>query len=391
MTTLVISEVFPPRVGGSGRWLWELYRRLPREQFVLAVGQHPNQEHFDQTHDLQITRIPLTLPELGFCSRLGALSYWRALRAVQEVASGKSVVQIHAGRCVPEGWLALLLKYRRGLPYSCYVHGEEVELVAGPGTAGLMTSRQLRWMTWAVLRGAETIIANSSNSVRILREEWRLPSDRIRLLHPGVDIERFVPASRNSSVRAELRWGDRPVILTVARLQKRKGHDQMIMALHRIRAAVPNVLYAIVGDGDERSSLEELVAREQLDKHVQFLGELDEDGLNNCYQQCDLFVLPNRQVGRDIEGFGMVLLEAQACGRPVVAGASGGTSEAIRIPETGMVVSCERPDELAALVTDLLTDRKRLDSVGQAARSWVVEQFDSTKVCQRAQRIFEGG
>jgi phosphatidyl-myo-inositol dimannoside synthase len=390
MTTLVISEVFPPRVGGSGRWLWELYRRLPQEQFLLAVGEHPCQENFDRTHDLQIARIPLTFHELGVCSRTGVVEYWRALRAVHEVASPLPIARIHAGRCVPEGWLALLLKYRYRVPYFCYVHGEEVELIAAAGTGGLMSSRQLRWMTWAVLRGAHRIIANSKNSVRILRQEWRLPSDRIQLLHPGVDTQRFVPVSRDSGVRARLGWGDRPVVLTVGRLQKRKGHDQMILALHRIRASLPNVLYAIVGGGEERSSLEELVAREQLDQHVQFLGELDDEALLACYQQCDLFVLPNRQVGRDIEGFGLVLLEAQSCGRPVVAGASGGTVEAIRIPETGLVVSCEKPDGLAVLVSGLLTDRGRLDSMGQAARSWVVEHFDWAKMCRRAERVFKG-
>src|SRR5205814_10004845 len=107
-----------------------------------------------------------------------------------------------------------------------------------------------------------------------------------------------------------------------------------------------------------------------------FLGELDDATLLCCYQQCDLFVLPNRQVGRDIEGFGIVLLEAQACGKPVVAGASGGTAETMRIPETGRVVPCDHPDELAALVTELLADRARLARMGEAARRWTVERLD---------------
>ena len=95
-----------------------------------------------------------------------------------------------------------------------------------------------------------------------------------------------------------------------------------------------------------------------------------------CYQQCDLFVLPNRQVGQDIEGFGMVLLEAQACGKPVIAGASGGTAETMQPGETGYVVPCDQPDELAAMVAELLLDPDRRTRMGEAARSWVVEQFD---------------
>jgi phosphatidylinositol alpha-1,6-mannosyltransferase len=180
------------------------------------------------------------------------------------------------------------------------------------------------------------------------------------------------------------------VILTVGRLIRRKGHDRMILALGAIRRAVPGVLYAVVGDGPERRSLRDLVAREGLGDHVQFLGELGDDEALGCYQQCDLFVLPNRQVGQDIEGFGMVLLEAQACGKPVVAGASGGTAETMQIPETGRVVCCDRPDELAALVAALLVDRDLLDRMGRAARRWAVERFDWEALGRRARQVFDG-
>ena len=100
------------------------------------------------------------------------------------------------------------------------------------------------------------------------------------------------------------------MVLTVGRLQKRKGQDQMIRAMPAWCESVPNVLYSIVGDGEERQALEELVLSESVTEHVQFAGEIGDEGLLQCYQQCDLFALPNRQVGQDIEGFGMVLLEA---------------------------------------------------------------------------------
>src|SRR3954467_15837443 len=111
----------------------------------------------------------------------------------------------------------------------------------------------------------------------------------------------------------------------------------------------------MVGDGEQDRALEDLVAQEGLVGSVQFLGEVDGPALIRCYQQCDLFVLPNRQPMRDIEGFGMVLLEAQACGKPVVAGASGGTAETMQIPETGRIVPCDGPQALAAMVANLLS------------------------------------
>jgi phosphatidylinositol alpha-1,6-mannosyltransferase len=151
------------------------------------------------------------------------------------------------------------------------------------------------------------------------------------------------------------------------------------------------VLYAIVGDGEEREPLEALVAGEGLGEHVQFLGEVGDEELIRCYQQCDLFALPNRQVGRDIEGFGMVLLEAQACGKPVIAGDSGGTAETMDIPATGRVVDCESPDDLAAAVTEMLSDPDRLRAMGEAARAWVRERFDWDALSRQAEDLFENG
>jgi phosphatidylinositol alpha-1,6-mannosyltransferase len=277
--------------------------------------------------------------------------------------------------------MARALKFYRGLPYLCYAHGEEMTCAS--------QSRELSWLVRRVFNRAELVLANSRNTERILREYWQLPPERIRLLHPGVATQRFVPAARDAAVRTQLGWGERPVLLTVGRLQRRKGHDHLILALRSIRQTIPNVLYAIVGDGDERASLKGLVAREGLEEQVQFLGELNEQQVIQCYQQCDLFVLPNRQIGQDIEGFGIVLLEAQACGKPVVAGTSGGTAETMRIPETGQVVSCERPEELAALLSELLGDRARLTRMGEAARSWVVEHFDWESSIRRATGFFQ--
>jgi phosphatidylinositol alpha-1,6-mannosyltransferase len=180
-------------------------------------------------------------------------------------------------------------------------------------------------------------------------------------------------------------------VLTVGRLQKRKGHDMMIRALRAVREAVPGVLYVVLGDGDEAAALRLLAEREGAADDVQFLGEAGDDLLVDCYQQCDLFALPNRRVGGDIEGFGMVLLEAQACGKPVLAGASGGTAEAVNEPETGRVVRCDNPDTLAAAVIELLSDRDRLERMGEAARRWAVERFDWGALSRQAAALFEGG
>jgi phosphatidylinositol alpha-1,6-mannosyltransferase len=383
VTHLLLSDNFPPRTGGSGRWFWETYRRLPRDRFAVAAGEDPRQGTFDRAHDLRLWRMPLTLKAWGLRSLSGLAGYWRALRRLGPLLRSERVEMVHCGRCLPEGVMALALKWRYGVPYLCYVHGEDVTTAA--------CSREHAWMVRGVLRNAEFLIANSRNTARILHLEWGVPAERVCVLHPGVDTDYFCPAGDDRAIRQRRGWGDRPVILTVGRLQKRKGHDVMIQALGTIRRSVPNVLYVVAGDGEERPALDALAASEGAVDHVQFLGEIGDADLLACYRQCDLFVLPNRQVGKDIEGFGMVLLEAQACGKAVVAGASGGTAETMRIPQTGATVCCDGPDELAALVSELLLDRRRLERMGEAARQWVVSRFDWKVLTRQAEQLFRVG
>jgi phosphatidylinositol alpha-1,6-mannosyltransferase len=349
---------------------------------MIAAGESLRQEEFDRTHDLSVVRLPLAMRAWGLASFEGLRGYARAIRPLRRLVAAERIDMIHCGRCLPEGVMALALKLMTGVPYACYIHGEDI------GTA--RCSRELRWLVERVLGNASFLIASSRYSERMLVEEWGLARGRIRVLYPGVDTNRFEPASPEPEVRVALGWGDRPVVLTAGRLQLRKGHDQMIRAIAAVREAIPDALYAIAGDGEEQVALADLVEREGVGGHVQFLGEVDDDRLVQCYQQCDLFALPNRQVGRDIEGFGIVLLEAQACGKPVIAGASGGTAETMRIPETGLVVSCEEPDALAAIVVELLTDPDRRARMGAAARDWVVERFDWEKLSRRAEALFEG-
>lgn len=379
MSILVLSEVFPPQTGGSGRWLWELHRRLPPEEVVIVAGDHPRAAEFDRTHNLDISRLPLAWGTWGVAGRNGFRGYCRAFRVIWQLVKSRRVTQIRCGCILPEGWLAWMLRTIGGPRYVCFVHGEELNIV--------QSSRELRWMTRRVLSGAELVVANSSNTARLLGDQWSVRQERLRLLHPGVDASLFVPAERNDAMRRQLGWAGRTVVLTVGRLQKRKGHDMLIRALPRIAKTIPDVLYAIVGNGEERQRLEKIAVQCNVSDRVQFLGELGDEQLIYCYQQCDLFVLPNRNVDGDFEGFGMVLVEAQACGKPVVAGASGGTIETMRCGETGCIVDCTDAKPLAEAVTELLSEPGRLKQMGCAAREWVVTAFDWPAQSLRAEEM----
>lgn len=384
---LLVSEHFPPSIGGSGRYLWELLRRLPSDRVVVAAGRCTGDEEFDAKHANSISRLRMALRETGTISCTGFAGYFRLAMKINDMCRREQISALWCGRCVTEGWIGWLVHQWTGLPYIVSAHGEDLKLPVGAAVTGVMTSRQHRWMARRILRQAIGVVANCENTRQIVISEWGVPASRVHVLTPGVDTNYFKPAQPCPRVRARLNWTDRTVILSVGRLQRRKGHDHMILALPQIRKQIPDVLYAVMGDGVESASLKALVKEKGLENYVQFYGEMDQHTILQAFQQCDLFALPNRQVGSDIEGFGIVLLEAQACGRPVLAGQSGGTAETMSVPHTGITVDCTNPDTLATAVLELLFDPKRLDQMGDAAREWAVSRFDWDRMAERTVKL----
>lgn len=383
MTILLLSDIFPPQIGGSGRWLWELHRRLNAQVHVVATDA-PGAAEFDARSNLAIERQPLHFSNWGLFDPRGGLQYARALVRLGRTAARVRPDAIHTARCLPEGLLALLFKARRGIPYSCFAHGEELTLATA-------ASSELRFLTKRVLRGAASIIANTEHTRELIVQTFEVPQEKVLVLHPGVDAGRFTPVPPDFRVRQELGWTNRRVVLTVGALQKRKGQDTMIRALPAIRRRCPDILYAMIGEGWERPYLDKLVADHGVADVVQFRGTPNDDEMIRCYQQCDLFALPNRQVGWDIEGFGIVLIEAQACGKAVVAGSSGGTREAVEAGRTGEIVNCESPETVADVVSTLLEDPDRCVSLGSRGRQWVLERFDWSVLSRKAAQLLVRG
>lgn len=378
-TACLLSAVYPPQHGGSGRWFREIYRRiLPTP--VIVAGRAPRDCGIDREHTARVHRTDFVPANAGLSRPRSIFGLLRNLRELSAVVKRSDAKSLHAGCVLPEGFLAYLLRWTNRTPYLVYVHGEEVE--------GAALGRELNWMARRVFRNASLVIANCENTREIMLRDWRMPAEKLAVLHPGVDTRRFTPAARDVETRTALGWGDRPVVLTVGRLQERKGHDRMIEALPGVRERVPDVLYAIVGDGERRPVLEQLAKDCGVADHVRFHGALDDEAMIRCYQQCDLFVLSNRRVGTDIEGFGMVLLEAQSCGKPVVAGDSGGTAETMRVGETGLIADCTRPEPLAEAVAGLLCDPGRRAAMGLAARQWTVSQFEWDALARQAEALF---
>ncbi len=339
----------------------------------MLTNEVAGAETCDATFPHPVHRFPLSSDSWGVASWRGLKYYYGIWRKLDRLVRDGAINQVHCGRLIPEGIPALINKVIRRTPYTCYVHGEDIEVAR--------TSREVTLLTRWVMKNAEHVVANSENTADILRKWWSVEEDQLIVMTPGVDVQRFVPADSGQ----ETIWPGRSVILTVGRLQRRKGQDMMIQALPQIREAVPEILYCIVGGGNDEQYLRELAKTKGVTDQVEFAGELTDDQMLACYQCCELFALPNRRINNDDEGFGMVLLEAQSCGKPVLAGDAGGTRETLLANETGVIVDCTNPDTLAQAVVALFQDMEKLNEMGNAGREHMVNSFSWERLARKAQ------
>lgn len=378
--TLVLTENFPPIAGGSGRWFWELYSRLDNEQYVILSNQVREASQFDSGQSLRIYRSALASPEWGFRSFTGLKFYWNCFKEVRNIVKREKIKEIHCGRVIHEGVTAWLLHLLTGVPYVCYVHGEDVETAA--------MSREHDIMVRQVCKKAKLIVCNSQNSAQIVQRLGYASSDKVIVLNPGVDANKFVPAEHDTQFKEKMGWSNKKVVMTVGRLQQRKGQDKMIEAMSLIRESSPEAIYAIIGDGEDYERLHNLVKEHKLEAHVQFYRDLSDQEMIQCYQQCDLFILPNRTIENDIEGFGMVLVEAQACAKPVIAGDSGGTKETMQLNKSGYIIDCTDAQNIADKVSALLADSDLCNEMGNVGRKHVLENLDWNALSKKAHTIF---
>ena len=355
---LLVTNDFPPKVGGIQSYLWELWRRLPPEDFTVLTSPYAGAEAFDREQPFRVvrTREPVLLPHPVMTRRVRRLAGEFGARAVV------------LDPAVPLG----LIGPELGLPYAAVLHGAEVTV---PGR--LPVSRQA---LARVLRGASLLIsAGGYPEAEARRAEGRLPP--VVRVPPGVDTARFVPLPALERAGARARLGlpaAGPLVLSVSRLVPRKGMDTLIEAAARLARSGrhPDLTVAIAGSGRDQGRLERLVAR--TGAPVVLLGRVAEADLPALYASADVFVLccRSRWAGLEQEGFGIVFLEAAAAGVASVAGDSGGAAEAVADGETGIVVS--RPSDPAAVagaIARLLDDPGMRRRQADAARERAVREF----------------
>lgn len=363
--TLVLTGHFPPEPGGVQTFTWELVRRLPADRLLVVAPAWPGAAEFDARLDFPVVR------------RHGYLLFRGLRRLVAE--HGTDV-----------GWIPA------AAPFAMYA-----PLVKAAGVSRLIGSthgQELGWFRAAPTRGAFRAVSRAFDALTFLtamsRDEMAgVLGDRTRLvqLAGAVDPVRFRPGLDGAPVRRRHGLGDGPVIVSVSRLVRRKGHDRLLDAWPEVVRRHPDARLVIVGEGPMRRRLTEQAAR-LAPGTVTLTGPVSAADLPRYYAAADAFVLPCRdnRRGLQVEGLGLSVLEASAAGLPVVVGRSGGSPESVLDGRTGTVIDAASPRELARTLNGLLDDPGGARRMGEAGRRWVCDDWSWDRAAARLADLLRG-
>jgi phosphatidyl-myo-inositol dimannoside synthase len=386
MTALLLAQDFPPMGGGIARLHGELAKRFPRGELVVSTPSDPDSEEVDAGLGATVERLPIgakrtkTLPGLLLWSRRAA-----------SLARRHHAGFVHCGNVKPAGYPARWVFERVHVPYSLFLYGGDLLSEQHK----IRQSPLKRRIARAIFGGAKVLLPISSwtrdLAMTVLGE---LGLDRhgarLRVLHLGTDPDHFRPGVETSAFRerAEIPNGATRWLVTVARIEDYKGFDTVIQALPAILERAPDVGYIIAGHGPDRPRLEKLGHKLGVADRVRFVGAIPERDLPALYNLASLYVGASRRGGQiDVEGFGISLVEASACGLPIVAANSGGIPDAVRDGETGVLVPPEEPAAFADAISRLLADEAAAKRMGRNGRRAVETYFNWDRVVRDLREV----
>lgn len=374
--TLVITNDFPPRPGGIQTFCYELVRQFEPAQVSVLTSNWDGAVEFDAAQKFITVRAKtkILLPDKG------------TLAMAREIIVANNVTRVVFGAAAPLGLLASSLR-KLGVT----------------NIVGMTQGHEAGWAMTPGMKQALRKIGNDVDYLTYLTEYTQKKISRalsphaiqsMRQITPGVNSQEFTPTNSIAglALRSKIGWVNRPVIVCVSRLMTRKGQDQLIQALPSVHKSVPLASLIIVGDGPYRKHLEKLTDDLGLRDNVHFTGKVDQDQLANWYAAGDVFAMPcrTRVGGWDVEGLGIVFLEASATGLPVVVGDSGGAVDAVLDGETGFLVNGNNVSEISDRLSQLLSDQDLARRMGAAGRDWVMQEWTWEQSFKRLDSLLSG-
>jgi phosphatidylinositol alpha-1,6-mannosyltransferase len=385
MRQLLLSYDFPPIGGGIARLTGELAKRFPPGSLLVSTGLVPGSEAVDPGFPNPVDRVGVRSTRLRTIQGLLVWSH-----RVRRLARAFSPGFVWCGNLKPAGFPALWLRRREGIPYGIIFHGSELLLLRH--RIGRMPRKRVA--ARMAIQHAAVLAANSTWTrtlcLEVMDEIGLKGGDfDVRTIPLGTDPTHFRPGLDTGVVRSRYGLGPGRWLLTVARLAVHKGIDTGLRTLAALRESHPDLRYAVVGSGAQQAELEALAESLGVSDRVRFLTTVPDADLPALYNCADLYLGLSRPQELLIEGFGIALTEASACGIPVIGGRAGGIPDAVRDGETGILVDSTDTAAVVDLVRSLLGNPERRRRLGRAGRQAVEEFFNWDRVTADVRRTGE--
>lgn len=363
---LLLCPDFPPLLGGVSNYLISVYGRVDLRRIALIAPDIPGAKEFDSGQEYSPHRLTARSAVPGI---RGMMYVTGTYHAAKEYLEDNPRRVMHCGH-VTAAMAARRLKRRFGTPYLVWTYALEI------------MDRLLTVPIRCALRDADLVLTISDYTQRYI-ESLGVPPSRIVKIRPGTDPDMFTPGTDAKAMALSLGLDGKRVLLTVGRIarqQRYKGQDMVIKALPRVIRHVPDIVYVVAGAGDDGNYLEDLAEKIGVADYVKVIGKVDHADLPSLYGCCDAFIMCSREERglRTLmgEGFGIVFLEANASGKPVIGGNSGGIPDAVRDGHTGVLVDPLDPGSIADAVIRLMRDPALACRLGENGRSWVESEMN---------------
>lgn len=360
---LLVTNDFGPRAGGIETFVIGLLERIKGHEVTVFTSQQGDTSVYDQQWiDKFGVRVIRDQSKI-------LLPSWRVTRAAKKIVAAKNIDVVVFGAAAPLALMSPSLRKSGVKKIIALTHGHEVW-----------------WAKIFPFRLAIKRIGKNVDHLTYLGEFTRQAiskpltrksaTDMVKIA-PGIDTAHFIPQPDAMQKRKELGLQDKKIIISVGRLVHRKGQDNLIQAMPAVLKKIPNAHLLLVGEGPYRKHLEKLVMKSSLEQNVTFAGRIMYDRLPSYLSAADLFAMPSRSrfFGLEVEGLGIVYLEASACGIPVVAGNSGGAPDAVLEGVTGLCVDGTNIEQITAAIVEICSDAERASHMGAAGRNWIVNQW----------------
>lgn len=329
---LLFTLEYPPDIGGIANYYGNLVKYWSEGEVKILAGKK------------------LLKPHGLFC-------LWHLWRAVKK----NNIQTVLVGQILPLGTVTWLLAKFIKFDYVVFLHGMDL-------TYGLKTPRKKR-LAHKILAGAKKIIAANSYVAKLTGEI--VDGGKIMVVNPGVNLPiTNYKLQITNHLKEKYNLINKSVLLQVGRLVERKGYDKVLAALPEVSAEVPDLVYVIIGDGPELKNYELRIKNDELQNNVILITDAADEEVQEWYELCDVFIMPAREIDGDFEGFGIVYLEANAHGKPVIAGDSGGVRDAVIDGVNGLLVNPESVDEIAQAIIKLAKDESLRKKLGEQGREW---------------------